>query len=57
MLYCSELKVCGALLFSGEKNWCTTTVLEYKETDALLLMFSGEGDWCSNVLGKRALGR
>ena len=45
MLYCSELKECGALLFSGEENWCTTTVLKYKKTDAPLLMFSGEGDW------------
>ena len=45
----------GALLFSGEGDWCTT-VLKETETGALLLMFSGEGDWCSTVLGRRAIG-
>ena len=49
MLYCSQEKETGALLFSGERNWCTTVfrkkkqVMYYsqeKETGALLL--SGE---------------
>ena len=54
MLYCFQDKGSGALLFSGEGNWCTF-VLKEKEPGALLLMFSGEGDWCSTVFRRREL--
>ena len=62
MFYCSQEKGKGALLFSGEGNWCSTVfrrreVVLYcfhkKETGALL--FSGEGNRCSIVFRRKKL--
>ena len=36
---CPQDKGTGALLISGERNWCNTV--------------SGEGNWCTTVLRRR----
>ena len=46
MHYCYQEKENGAILFSGEGNWCSTA----------RLLISRDGDWCSTVLGRRAMG-
>ena len=60
MFYCSQEKGKGALLFSGERNWCSTvfrrrnwcsTVLMRRKK--VLYCFSGEVNWCSTVLRRR----
>ena len=57
-------KETGALLLSGEGNWCTT-VLKEKKTDLHYcswekgtgsLLLSEEGIWCFTVLWRRAMG-
>ena len=50
VLYCFQDKGSGAILFSGEGNWCTT-VLKEKETGTIL--FLGEGNRCTTVLKRR----
>ena len=42
VLYYSQEKESGALLFSGEGNWCTTVL-------------SGERNWCTIVTRRREL--
>ena len=63
VFYCFQKKRTGALLFSGEKNWCTTVIrrimkqLLYcsQENEIGALLFSGEGIWCSTVLRRSKL--
>ena len=60
VLYCFQEKGSGALLFSGEGNWCTTDLrrrklvlycFQEKGTGALLI--SGVGNWCSTVFRRK----
>ena len=64
MLYCFQKKGSGALLFSGEGNWCST-VLNKKETGAgcytvyvfrrmdLVLYFSQEKEYGALMFSRR----
>ena len=61
MLYCfQEKEGSGALLFSGEGNWCSTdrrrrdlVLYCFQERGTGALLFSGEGNWCSTDRRRR----
>ena len=50
MQNCSLKKETGALLFSGDRIWCSTVIRRKK-----LVHYSSQGEenWCTTVLGRR----
>ena len=52
---CLQEKGTGALLISGERNWCSTVIKE-KETGAILLMFQEKGTGALLFSGEGRLG-
>ena len=52
--YCYQEKKTGALLFSGEGNWCTS-VLRRRKQVFYSFNFLREGIWCYTVLRRKKL--
>ena len=53
VLQCFQDKETGALLFSGEGNWCSTFLRCSKQE---LYCFQKKKNWCSTVLWRSVMG-